>query len=464
MDDVEKALLKDFPDAKELNAQLRLSDVKEFYWDSDKYIRSAILEERCVVIRDSSALKGVMIMEHRDPHGGYAHSSLAIGSLAVHPKYRNEGLGIKLVEYAKELGFNKNLRLYSESFSEYKKINFYQRLGFKRGASRLYNGKPYHVFFFDPRNIPAFPKSKTIQVSDRLEYLFYLKEMPVIPSDVTFENLFVYNSPSRQISLSRLNDNVIITVKRDDDVALYPIVGVNQLDKTVLQCMYWLSRNSNNGRFIRFPLSTALSLQPATKVSLRIQKERDHFDYLYDPRLLAFFNHPKLRTQKQNLMRFLEKNPSEKHLTPTMRRDVKDFQDSWMDDYAFLQKRRGKPVSERVVEEYQAITKALVYQRSLDLHVAGIYLSDRLQGFSVIEFFNKTAYVHFEKATRKKGAYQAVVQQEGRSALEQGARVINREQDLGMPDLRTSKMRYNPIGFLEKCKILQPPAKNLKRL
>ena len=124
-----------------------------------------------------------------------------------------------------------------------------------------------------------------------------------------------------------------------------------------------------------------------------------------------------------------------------------------MDHHASLQKRRGKPVSERVIEEYQAIEKALAYQSVLDLHVAGIYLSHRLQGFSVTTFFNQTAYVHFEKATRKKGAYQAVVQQEGKTALEQGVRSVNREQDLGMLGLRTSKMRYNPIGFLEKCKM-----------
>jgi len=160
MDDIEKALLKDLSDAKKLNALLRLNDVKKFYWDTENYVRSAILEERCVVIKNRSDLKGIMIMENQTPQRDYAHPSLAIGSLAVHPKYRDEGLGIKLAEYAKELAFNKNLRLYTESFFEYKKINFYQRLGFTRGAPRSYNGKPCHVFFLDPRNILQFPKSK----------------------------------------------------------------------------------------------------------------------------------------------------------------------------------------------------------------------------------------------------------------------------------------------------------------
>jgi len=160
MDHIEKALLKDLPAAKKLNALLRLNDVKEFYWDTENYVRSAILEGRCMVIKNRSGLKAIMIMENRTPERGYAHPSLAIGSLATHLKYRDEGLGIKLVEYAKELASNKNLRLYAESFFEYRKINFYQRLGFNRGASQLYNGKPYHVFFLDPRNIPPFPKSK----------------------------------------------------------------------------------------------------------------------------------------------------------------------------------------------------------------------------------------------------------------------------------------------------------------
>ena len=160
MDEIERAVLRDLPDARKLNALLRLSDVKEFYWDTENYVRSAILEERCVIIKDRSGLKGMMIMENRAPQKGHTHPSLAIGSLAVHPKFRNEGIGVKLVEYAKKLAFNKNLRLYAESFFEYKKISFYQGLGFKKGAPRLYNGKPYHVFFFDPRNIPPFQNER----------------------------------------------------------------------------------------------------------------------------------------------------------------------------------------------------------------------------------------------------------------------------------------------------------------
>ena len=70
MDDIEKALLKDLPDAKKLNALLRLSDVKKFYWDTENYVRSAILEERCVVIRNRSDLKGIMMMENRPPQRG----------------------------------------------------------------------------------------------------------------------------------------------------------------------------------------------------------------------------------------------------------------------------------------------------------------------------------------------------------------------------------------------------------
>ena len=43
-------------------------DVKDFYWNADAYIESAINEHRCFVIKDNSMIMGAMIMEFYLPN------------------------------------------------------------------------------------------------------------------------------------------------------------------------------------------------------------------------------------------------------------------------------------------------------------------------------------------------------------------------------------------------------------
>ena len=123
MDQVKKAIQKDLVSVRKLNASLRLSEVTNFYWDTEAYIRSAIAEERCFIVGDDPMIKGAMIIEKRDPDGKYDQDSLAVGTLVVHPAFRDEGIGARLVEAAKELAVKYNKRLYVESFYDYGQLN-----------------------------------------------------------------------------------------------------------------------------------------------------------------------------------------------------------------------------------------------------------------------------------------------------------------------------------------------------
>ena len=155
MTKIEKACLKDLGGVKKLNTLLKIQlknpgkniDVKDFYWNTGSYIKAAISGNRCFVIKDNAMIKGAMIMEHRFSDDQYPHASLAIGTLSVHPKFRKNGLGVQLVEYAKAIA--KKKRLYVESFLEFRQLSFYKRLGFNEGPRKEYYDKPYHVLFIN---------------------------------------------------------------------------------------------------------------------------------------------------------------------------------------------------------------------------------------------------------------------------------------------------------------------------
>jgi len=152
---LEKAQIDDLDAVMNLNSLLRLKHINDFYWDGAVYIKSAIHENRCYVIRDSgTTVKGAMVIEDREPDSDYREESLAIGTLAVHPDARKKGFGTKLVEFARDLAFKQNKRLFVESFFEYRKLNFYTNLGFAKEPFKKYTERPYHVFFIDPGAIP----------------------------------------------------------------------------------------------------------------------------------------------------------------------------------------------------------------------------------------------------------------------------------------------------------------------
>ena len=153
MDLIVRAHMNDLNAVRELNSLLKIVEVKDFYWDTHRYVRSAILEARCFVMKNEELIKGAMILENRSPHTGHKAESLAVGTLAIHPEFRRKGIGIRLVELAKVLASRQNKRLYADSFLEFGQQGFYKHLGFKQGVQETYNGRPYHVFFLDPTGI-----------------------------------------------------------------------------------------------------------------------------------------------------------------------------------------------------------------------------------------------------------------------------------------------------------------------
>ena len=72
-------------------------------------------------------------------------------------------------------------------------------------------------------------------------------------------------------------------------------------------------------------------------------------------------------------------------------------------------------------------------------------------GISMGEIVRDTLYVHIEKAdVRYSGVYQKLVNCFAREFVTDEVRYINREEDVGDPGLRKSKLSYHPVALQEK--------------
>ena len=104
--------------------------------------------------------------------------------------------------------------------------------------------------------------------------------------------------------------------------------------------------------------------------------------------------------------------------------------------------------------EWQAVKAGLRHFHDLDLQGAVILINGKVEAFTLGELLNKaTAVVHIEKANPLIAGLYTVINQEFCRHSWFQVPFINREQDLGVPGLRTAKMSYHPQHLAEKSRI-----------
>lgn len=180
-------------------------------------------------------------------------------------------------------------------------------------------------------------------------------------------------------------------------------------------------------------------------------EDRDNFDYVYEGESLRTLAGKKNQKKRNHLNYFLKEHNKVEY----KRLDKNDFNeciellDSWMNN---------KEINEELETEKKAIDKVFKnYEYLKDkVKVGGIYIDNKLQAFSIGEMLtNDMALIHIEKANLDiRGLYQYINQQFIINEFSE-AKLINREEDLGIEGLRKAKLSYHPVKFTKKYTVLE---------
>ena len=118
--------------------------------------------------------------------------------------------------------------------------------------------------------------------------------------------------------------------------------------------------------------------------------------------------------------------------------------------------------------EFVALRRVFALAADERLGAFGIEDGETLVAFSVWEELPGGIYcqAHFRKADRSYEGLAAYLQhEESRLLADRGYRLMNVEQDLGIPGLRAHKSSLRPCGFLRKYTIaVQPPTTDGERI
>jgi len=174
-----------------------------------------------------------------------------------------------------------------------------------------------------------------------------------------------------------------------------------------------------------------------------VWEDRDNFDYLYVREDLAKLEGKKYHQKRNHVNAFMNNYQwEEKKFCAEGLRDAYYVLDAWHEE-------RGRD------DDYWASKEALDLTAELGLCGYIVYADGKPAAYTQGESLQKgkTFVIHIEKGISAfKGVYQ-FVNQAFAAILPKHYHYINREQDLGNPGLRQSKMTYRPCGFIKKYRI-----------
>jgi hypothetical protein len=259
-------------------------------------------------------------------------------------------------------------------------------------------------------------------------------------SEFTFANLYLFRK-AHQYELSMIKDALVVFGKGYDDGEYFlpPLNGDIEAA---------LSELLDNSHVLYGADEQFVNRYLAKRKDLEICEDRDAFDYLYLRRELAELPGNRFHKKKNRLNYFTNRHKySVEAYVPAYLEMVLRFLDEWCRVRACIE-------STSIMLEVEASSEALKMACELGLEGLIVLVEGEVKAFVLGEKLNEsTSLCHFEKADPfLDGLYQLVDREFCRLCFTEGI-YVNREQDLGEENLRTSKLSYHPVEMVKKFKV-----------
>ncbi|QXM06809.1 DUF2156 domain-containing protein [Crassaminicella indica] len=294
-----------------------------------------------------------------------------------------------------------------------------------------------------------------IALKDRALFEKYIYSYPYKASGLTFTSLFMWRQLN-EFKYEIINDFLCISginhlnINHKEYFVLPPLT-IEKYDIHKLS----LTIDTIKNRFESFNHPFNMKLIPKSMLEtfqlanpkLIFTPDRANFDYVYLKEDLITLRGRKLHSKKNHLNYFM-KNIPHKYVPLT---------DALIEDCLRLNMRLVEAKTYSTLEahlidlEQMAVYEALKNMKALDARGGAILINDKVEAFTLgAKLDAETMVVHIEKAnTNYRGLYQAINQQFCKNAC-LDVKYINREEDMGIPNLRKAKESYRPIKMIEK--------------
>lgn len=220
-----------------------------------------------------------------------------------------------------------------------------------------------------------------------------------------------------------------------------------KLRETIYEARRIFESKGHNFSIRLLPLHMIDIIKAACPHEMRYIEDRPNYDYVYRTQDLIDLKGREYHAKKNHL-NYFNNNYEYKYvpLTSDMAGDAMIFIDEF-------NKRKEVPEHEMLMLKMEEEAMLDVFNNLEKIgYLAGtIKINDKIEALSVGGVLSKnTVTVHVEKANiNYRGLYQAI-NNEFCKHVASNVKYINREEDMGIPNLRKAKLSYKPVKLLEK--------------
>jgi hypothetical protein len=240
------------------------------------------------------------------------------------------------------------------------------------------------------------------------------------------------------------NDQLLLLSSRsNDELRAFPPWGENWMEST--KYLIELTKELKlTIKFERIP-EEMLSIFNQNHYNAKIIEDRNSWDYIYNQSDLADLPGKEYANERKKLNKIIRSNNWQYiSLTAQNIQHCIDLQEKWC-------QARDCEENTQLGQENLAIQD--LFQHYNDLQYLGgiLEIDGKIQAYTLADKLSAdTMVIHVEKANQEiMGTYQTINQQFVLNSA-QNFRFINREQDLGIPSLRYSKINYHPVKMVKK--------------
>jgi hypothetical protein len=281
-----------------------------------------------------------------------------------------------------------------------------------------------------------------LTIKDRPIFREYEQKYPLTGSDCNFTNLFIWQNYYR-FQWARVGDSLCVKANPDGGKPFcLPPLG----DKSNLEAWDFLKDSLPIPFFNRVPESCKDFISQERPGWL-IVPDRDNDDYVYLNNKLITLSGRIMHQKKNHYNYFRQNYPHEVlRITRDLFPEMLFMSERWMG----FKLEQGWEDS-HLTKEKEAIQNILENYEELEVKGVAIKVNGRVEAFSIGEMLNEdTIVVHVEKGNPEiRGIYVAICSNFCRELFPE-ATYVNREQDLGLPGLRHSKLSLKPANFVHK--------------
>lgn len=298
----------------------------------------------------------------------------------------------------------------------------------------------------------TFPEFSKLTLDDREEYESYIKDFPPI-HDISFAGLMIWWNSLGGLSVSRLNNNLAISYWRpgDETASGLSLVGRQSVDESICTILDFLREKGESVRLVHVPEFVVSSLQYPEQFVF--EEERD-----YDECVVGIKN-------------FYPLSNAPYHIEPKIVRALARLNgsrisfksldlDSFINRHVLLEAdkrwRRPGALNDAFVDRIEGMRIAVTNAPALGMENVCVYVGGELQGFILYRLTQDGQYALcylFGINPEMPDVLEFMTYQFAKWFSKLGVKYANVDSDLGLPLLRSFRLKLGPSNFFRKYTI-----------